>query len=86
IGKFEDSYPESLLLDLYTGAHPYAPFTLGPLSVAVGLYHTNPKLFYVPKQNALGVFNREFGNELVMIEEHVSEGHDIESFGRTKTI
>ncbi|WP_420401028.1 metallophosphoesterase [Flagellimonas sp.] len=86
IGKFEDSYPERLLLDLYTGAHPYAPFTLGPLSDAVGLYHTNPKLFYVPKQNALGDFNREFGNELVMIEEHVSEGHDIESFGKTKTI
>ncbi|WP_232520885.1 metallophosphoesterase [Flagellimonas nanhaiensis] len=86
IGKFEDTYPEKLLLDLYTGAHPYAPFTLAPLSDAIGLYHTNPKLFYVPKQNALGDFNGEFGNELVMIEEHVSEGHDIESFGRTEDI
>ncbi|TMU55469.1 metallophosphoesterase [Flagellimonas algicola] len=86
IGKFKDSYLERLLLDLYTGAHPYAPFTLGPLSDAVGLYHTNPKLFYVPKQNALGDFNREFGNELVMIEEHVSEGHDLESFGKTEAI
>nr|WP_299387331.1 metallophosphoesterase [Allomuricauda sp.] len=86
IGKFEDSYPERLLLDLYTGAHPYAPFTMGPLSDAIGLYHTNPKLYYVPKQNALGDFNNEFGNELVMIEEHVSEGHDLESFGKTKDI
>ncbi|MCL6273911.1 metallophosphoesterase [Muricauda sp. 2012CJ35-5] len=86
IGKFEDSYPERLLLDLYTGAHPYAPFTLGPLSDAIGVYHTNPKLYYLPRQNALGDFNSEFGDELVMIEEHVSKGHDIESFGRTKDI
>ncbi|MDC6365501.1 MULTISPECIES: metallophosphoesterase [Flavobacteriaceae] len=86
IGKFEDTYPEKLLLDLYTGAHPYAPFTVGPLSDAVKLYHTNPKLFYVPKQNALGDFNGEFGDDLVMIEEHVSEGHDIESFGRAQKI
>ncbi|MCL6267586.1 metallophosphoesterase [Flagellimonas myxillae] len=86
IGKFEDSYPERLLLDLYTGAHPYAPFTMGPLSDAVGLYHTNPILYYVPKQNALGDFNSDFGNELVMIEEHVSEGHDLDSFGKTQSI
>lgn len=87
IGKFEDTYPERLLLDLYTGAHPYAPFTIGTLSDAVGLYHTNPKLFYVPKQNALGEFNKDFGGELVMIEEHVSDGHsELESYGKTKKI
>ncbi|WP_073178865.1 metallophosphoesterase [Flagellimonas flava] len=87
IGKFEDTYPERLLLDLYTGAHPYAPFTMGTLSDAIGLYHTNPKLFYVPKQNALGQFNSDFGGELVMIEEHVSDGHtDLESFGKTEKI
>ncbi|HBU76601.1 MAG TPA: phosphoesterase, partial [Muricauda sp.] len=49
IGKFEDTYPEKLLLDLYTGAHPYAPFTIDRLSDALGMYHTNPKLYYVPK-------------------------------------
>lgn len=87
IGKFEDTSAEELLLDLYTGAHPYAPFTMGPLSDAVGLYHTNPKMFYVPEQNALGDYNGEFGNGLVMIEEHVSEGHtDLESFGKAEKI
>ncbi|NDV15137.1 phosphoesterase [Muricauda sp. TY007] len=87
IGKFSDTYTEKLLLDLYTGAHPYAPFTIGKLSDALGMYHTNPKLYYVPKQSVLGDFNKEFGDELYMIEEHVSDDHDnLESFGYTKKI
>ncbi|MFC4221001.1 metallophosphoesterase [Flagellimonas marina] len=87
IGQFEDTYTENLLLDLYTGAHPYAPFTIAKLSDAVDIYHTNPKLYYIPKQSVLGDFNTDFGDGLYMIEEHVSEGHDdLESFGKTKKI
>lgn len=87
IGQFEGTYTEKLLLDLYTGAHPYAPFTVGKLSDAVGIYHTNPKLYYVPKQSVLGDYNTDFGDGLYMIEEHVSDDHDnLESFGRTKKI
>ncbi|TXN38106.1 phosphoesterase [Flagellimonas hymeniacidonis] len=87
IGDFEDSYTEKLLMDFYTGAHPYAPFTIGPLSDAVGIYHTNPKLYYIPKQNALGDYNSDFGGELYMIEEHVSEGHGaLASFGYSNKI
>lgn len=87
IGQFEDTYTEDLLMDLYTGAHPYAAFTMAKLSGAVGLYHTNPKLYYIPKQPVLGDFNREFGDGLYMLEEHVSEEHeDLESFGKSKKI
>ncbi|MBO0330571.1 metallophosphoesterase [[Muricauda] lutisoli] len=87
VGKFEDTYTERLLLDIYTGAHPYAPFTIDRLSRALGMYHTNPKLYYVPKQSVLGDFNKEFGDGLYMIEEHVSDDHDnLKSFGYTKKI
>ena len=80
--QFDDTYTESLLLDFYTGAHPYAPFTIGSLSDAVELYHSNPVLYYVPKQTALEGFNLEFGDELYMIEEHASDGHgNLKSFG-----
>ncbi|WP_298237767.1 metallophosphoesterase [uncultured Algibacter sp.] len=81
-GQFNDTYTEGLLLDVFTGAHPYAPFTIGKLSDAVGVYHTNPVLYYVPKQNALGHFASEFGDELYMIEERTDSGHgDKASFG-----
>ncbi len=86
VGEFEGTLTEAILTDFYTGAHPYAPFTIGELSDAVGIYHTNPKLYYIPKQKALGGFNQDFGDELYMIEEHVSEGHDINSFGKAKKI
>ncbi|MEB8328620.1 metallophosphoesterase [Flavobacteriaceae bacterium KMM 6897] len=82
VGEFEDTYTEGLLQDFYTGAHPYAPFTIGILSDAVGVLHTNPVLYYVPKQKALADFNEGFGDELYMIEEHVGDGHgDLKSFG-----
>lgn len=81
-GLYDDTSVEDLLMDVFTGSHPYAPFTIGTLSDAVGIYHTNPVLYYIPKQNALGHFNEDFGNELYMIEERAASGHgDKASFG-----
>jgi hypothetical protein len=81
-GHFEDTQTEGLLLDVFTGSHPYAPFTIATLSDAVGIYHTNPVLYYIPKQNALGMYNGEFGDELYMIEERAADNHgDKASFG-----
>jgi hypothetical protein len=84
---FENTLPEDLLLDFYTAAHPYAPFAIAQMAEAIEVYHTNPKLFYIPKQNALGVFNNEFGDELYMIEERpMEEFENLESFGAPKDI
>ena len=81
-GQFNKTYTESLLLDVFTGSHPYAPFTIGDLSDAVNIYHSNPILFYVPKQKRLGEFNLDYGDELYMIEERSADGHgDKKSFG-----
>jgi len=78
----KDTYVQEFLLDFYTGSHPYAPFTIGPLSDAIGVYHTNPVLYYIPKQPALEDFNEDYGNALYMIEEHAGDGHgDLASYG-----
>ena len=74
-GFFNKTYTEDLLLDVFTGAHPYAPLAIGALANEVGVYHTNPVLYYVPKQNILAQFNDEFGDELYMIEERAADGH-----------
>ncbi len=80
--QFENTYTEELLLDIYTIAHPYATFANATLSEAIGVYHTNPTLYYVPKQNSLKEYNNAYGNELYMIEERPSDGHDeVKSFG-----
>ena len=41
--SYDDTHTESLLLDIYTTAHPYAPFTIGTLSKAANVYYANPK-------------------------------------------
>jgi hypothetical protein len=86
-GNFDYNYSKGLLLDIFTGAHPYAPFVVSTLADAVGIYHTNPILYYVPKQNALGKFNDAFGDELYMIEEQAGDGHgDLATFGHSDKI
>ncbi len=82
VDEIKDTYTEQLLEDFYTGAHPYAPFVVGKLSDAVGVFHTNPRLFYVPKQEAIKDYVPEFGDGLYMIEERTDDGHgDQKSFG-----
>ncbi|MFD0863520.1 metallophosphoesterase [Sungkyunkwania multivorans] len=80
--QFENSFPERMLQDFYTAAYPYGPFAVGTLSDAVGVYHTEPKLFYVPKQQALGKYNTNYGDELYMIEAKASDSNnDHDNFG-----
>lgn len=87
IGEFEDTATERFLLDFYTGSNPYAPFAVAPLARAIGVSHTRPKLFYVPRQPALGGFNDDYGDRLYMIEEHVSSPHaSLENFGSADKI
>ena len=74
-GQFTETASEALLEDVFSGSYPYAPFTIAALSDAINLPHLNPKLYYVPKQNALGQYNEDFGNELYLFEEHPSDGH-----------
>ncbi|MEP2280529.1 metallophosphatase [Maribacter sp.] len=83
----DDTAIDKFLADFYTTSHPYTPFAIGGLSKAVGVNHTNPILYYIPKQETLGVYNDEFGDELYMIEEHVGDTQlATESFGKPDKI
>ena len=78
---------DSFLSDFYTTSNPYGPFVIGALADPVSVNHTNPVLYYIPKQKTLGAFNDDFGGELYMIEEHVgSTQSDLKSFGSAKDI
>ena len=80
--QFEKTAVESLILDFYTAAHPYAFLVVPDLSDAAQIYHTNPKLFYIPKHKYLGKYNIDYGGELYMIEERPEENYTNErNFG-----
>ena len=70
---FLNTIPEDLILDFYTAAHPYGAFTIPKLAEAADILHTKPKLYYVPKQKALGNFNADYGDALYMIVERPDE-------------
>lgn len=73
--EFEKTEVEELILDFYTAAHPYAFAVVPDLSDAAEIYHTNPKLYFIPKHKHLGDFNEEYGGELYMIEERPEENY-----------
>ncbi len=85
--KVADMYVLDFIDDFYTTSHPYVPFITGHLMDAVQLYHSNPKLFYIPKQPALGSYNASYGNELYMIEERQHKSQkDLNTFGKPDDI
>lgn len=73
--QFKNTATEKLVMDVFTGSHPFAPLTIPALSDPIGVYHLNPKLYYIPKQKALGEYNSEFGDELYIVEEQASDGN-----------
>jgi len=84
---FENTLTEELVLDFYTASHPFASFVVGPMADAVGVYHTNPMLFYMPKHKALGKYNYDFGDELYIMEERPDDGFlNVASFGNPDDI
>ena len=78
----KETIAEDLVSDFYTTAHPYAPFAVNDLLEAIDIYHANPKLYYVPKQENLGIYNEDYGDKLYMLEEHVGdENKSFKDFG-----
>jgi hypothetical protein len=84
---FENTYAEDFLFDFYTTSHPYTPFAVGNLAEKIGVAHTNPILYYIPKHKALGEFNSQFGDELYMIEERPTDSQiNAANFGKPNAI
>ena len=74
-----------LFNETFLGTHCYAPPTLGPISDAANVYHTNPNLYFIPKQPALGAYNDYFGDEVYVVEERASKSWpEADFFGNAK--
>lgn len=88
VGDFlENTIAQRFIADFFTTAHPYAPFAVNDLSEQLDILHANPKLYYLPKQKALGIYNEDYGNALYMLEEHVGdENKEFETFGSPDNI
>ncbi|CAD7801728.1 hypothetical protein CHRY9390_00819 [Chryseobacterium aquaeductus] len=70
--ELDNTFPDRFLMDFYTTSHPYTGFSVNNLADKIGLFHSNPQLYFVPKQKGLSEFNKHYGDELYMIEERFS--------------
>ncbi|NIJ53139.1 hypothetical protein FHS68_002309 [Dyadobacter arcticus] len=58
-----------LVEDNFLSTNPFAPLSMPVMADAVQVYHTNPKLYYVPAQPALATFTDLFGGTMNLVEE-----------------
>ena len=71
-----------LVKDNFLSTHPFTPLAIPKMGDAANIYHTNPKLYYIPKQPVLDVHNDVFGDEVYLVEERPSkEWEDQKTFG-----
>src|SRR5690606_14968779 len=70
---FRNTIAEDLVQDFYTTAHPYAPFALNPIFDTLNIYNAKPEIYYLPKQEKLGIFNKDYGDKLYMLEAHAGD-------------
>ncbi|RYF91021.1 MAG: hypothetical protein EOO03_02355 [Chitinophagaceae bacterium] len=81
------TFLESITNDQVTFAHPYAANIAAPLAQAAGIYHSNPTLYFIPAQPALGKYNDSFGNKLYLFEQRADENWSSAlNFGNSKNI
>lgn len=64
---------ENVVVDGVSAQHPYAALVVANLADAVGILHTHPKTYFLPKQELLGDYNNKYGNRLYLFE-YESEG------------
>ncbi|MGB1032580.1 MAG: hypothetical protein ACPGWM_08185, partial [Flavobacteriales bacterium] len=78
---------QDLIYDGMAGSHPYASLAIPMLSEAVGVYHANPELVYVPDDAVLGDYQEEFGGMFCLFEERPdADMSKFDSFGNSKNV
>jgi hypothetical protein len=83
----QGTFASKVAKDQSSVSHPYSAITITPMAKAAGIYHTIPKIVFVPSQPTLGEFNDEYGNQLYLFEERPDENEeDAPHFGRSKNV
>lgn len=78
---------QAIVEDNFLSNHPFAAIVLPDMADAVDVYHTNPRIYYIPKQPTLEEDNEAFGNELYLVEERPDDDwSNLKSFGNSKKI
>ena len=76
-----------IVQDEISASHPYGALIIPPLARAAGIYHTNPRIVFMPKDPRLGKYGELFANGLFLFEERPADDQsDMPNFGNSKKI
>ena len=76
-----------IVQDQMSASLPWAALSVPRLADAVGIYHTNPEIFYLAKDPRLGAYLDDVWEGLYLLEERPDgDRSDISSFGRSENI
>ena len=66
--RWQQSYIANIARDATSATHPFAALALPGMADAIGIYHTDPVIGYVPHDPKLGEFVDEIGGTIVLLE------------------
>ncbi len=67
--EFAGTFAADFVKDQISSANPYAPLVVAQLTEAAGIYHTWPRIVYVPDDPKLDTFKKTFANTVCLFEE-----------------
>lgn len=59
----------AIIQDQISAEHPFAALTVPPLADALHVPHAHPQIVYVPDDPALGIYRKDFANQVYLFEE-----------------
>lgn len=74
--ELRQTIAKQVIQDQISSSHPYAALAVARLADEVGIVHTNPKIVYLPDDPLLGIYRKDFGDELYLFEEREIAGKD----------
>lgn len=76
-----------LLKDQISASHPYGPLVVPGLARPAGVYHTNPRYFYIPDDPRLGKYRAGFARTMGLFEERPDDDQsDAPHFGNSEKV
>ncbi|MTI22616.1 hypothetical protein E1176_16410 [Fulvivirga sp. RKSG066] len=82
-----NTFAVDLVQDQISAAHPYGALVVPFLADAAGIYHTNPKIVYIPEDVRFGEHKKDFAATLALFEERpAKDWSDADFFGNSPDI
>ena len=85
--ELQNTVAEDVVQDVISASQPYAALTVPPLANAIGVFHTNPEIVWVPDDPRLGIYRKDLANNFYLFEERPDDDRsDVASFGNSEKI